>query len=124
MSRSRMWKLALLWALFIFVLSSIPGRSFPQVSILRYDKVLHAIVYAVFGGICFFALHITLPRTTAVLIAATLAIAYGLTDEFHQLFVPGRSADLYDVVADGVGGLLGASAAAVAAVARRASPSG
>ncbi|MGB5337658.1 MAG: VanZ family protein [Gammaproteobacteria bacterium] len=31
-----------------------------------------------------------------------------MSDELHQLFVPGRSADIFDVLADAVGGLLGA----------------
>jgi VanZ family protein len=107
------WMMVALWALAIFAMSSIPGRAFPDVRVLHYDKVLHAIVYAVFGGLCCLALPARVPKHFAVAVAGLLAIAYGLTDEFHQLFVPGRSADLRDVVADGVGGLFGAGAAAI-----------
>jgi VanZ family protein len=32
---------------------------------------------------------------------------YGLVDEIHQLFVPNRSAEFYDWLADTLGGLLG-----------------
>jgi VanZ family protein len=32
---------------------------------------------------------------------------YGITDEFHQSFIPGRTADALDVAADVAGGLLG-----------------
>jgi VanZ family protein len=35
-------------------------------------------------------------------------VAYGVTDEWHQSFVPGRSADAIDLVADAVGAGLAA----------------
>src|SRR5690349_18653506 len=93
------WILTLLWAAVIFTLSSVPGRAFPQVALLSYDKVLHAMVYGVLGALAWVALRGTwsMARAWAVLGATALAIAYGLTDEFHQRFVPGRSSDLYDV---------------------------
>jgi VanZ family protein len=114
------WFLAVGWAITISLLSSIPGPSMPKVDVLRYDKVVHALVYAVLGGLCFAAIRqtwtLTKPRVIAV--AAGCVLLYGLTDEFHQLFVPGRSADLYDALADGIGGLLGASLAAILPMAK------
>jgi VanZ family protein len=106
--------LAAVWAVTIFGLSSIPGQSLPAVSALKYDKVIHAAVYAILGGLFFAALRRTSSLSTArvVAVAALAALAYGLTDEFHQIFVPGRSAELYDALADGLGGWLGASLAA------------
>ena len=82
---------------------------------LSYDKVLHALVYAVLGSICYLAVRATWSaRPLRIVLGCTaLAIAYGLSDEFHQSFVPGRSPDLHDVVADGVGGFLGSSIAAL-----------
>jgi VanZ family protein len=114
-SAPRIWKLAAAWALLIFVLSSIPGRSFPQYQILTYDKVLHALVYSVLGALCFLAIRRTWPIKTSRLIGLSvlLATAYGLSDEFHQLFVAGRSADLHDALADAIGALVGASAVAM-----------
>jgi VanZ family protein len=41
-------------------------------------------------------------------IAIALTTAYGATDEIHQLFVPGRSAEIYDLFADAIGGGIGA----------------
>jgi VanZ family protein len=109
----RFWWFVVAWAAVIFLLSSIPGRSMPDVPQLKYDKVLHALVYSVLGGSFYLALRhaSSLTRARLVAAAALFAIAYGVTDEVHQLFVPGRNADLFDVVADGVGGLLGASIA-------------
>ncbi len=37
-----------------------------------------------------------------------ITFLYGVSDELHQWFVPGRHADGIDVLADGLGGLLGA----------------
>jgi VanZ family protein len=37
-------------------------------------------------------------------------VAYGLGDEVHQLFVPGRLFDLADLAADAAGGALGSGA--------------
>jgi VanZ family protein len=108
------------WAVIIFVLSSIPGDSIPHVAALRYDKVVHALVYAVLGGLVFVALsyHSSLSKRRLVALAAVLALGYGLSDEFHQLFVRNRSADLYDAMADGIGGLVGAALAALVPLAR------
>jgi VanZ family protein len=107
----RFWKLAAAWALVIFVLSSIPGTAFPASKLFSYDKLLHAGVYAVLGAFCFMAVPRWWSQKTSVLvvIAGAMATLYGFTDEFHQLFVPGRSSDLRDVLADCVGGFAGAA---------------
>lgn len=96
-------------AALIFVLSSIPTLRPPEMLGFRPgDKLLHCLEYAVFG----FLLH----RSARVLIkaafpaaaaAAAAGILYGLTDEFHQFFVPGRQADPADWAADAVGAALG-----------------
>jgi VanZ family protein len=115
------WTLALLWAAVIFALSSIPGRAFPSVPALGSDKLLHGMVYAVFGGVSFLAARSTWSvRAPWLVIGCTVAaVLYGLSDEFHQSFVPGRTADLWDVVADAIGGLVGAVAAAGLSLASR-----
>jgi len=48
-----------------------------------------------------------------VLFTADVCGLYGIADEFHQLFVPGRSAQLLDVMTDFVGGGCGAAAYAI-----------
>ncbi|MET0593616.1 MAG: VanZ family protein [Polyangiaceae bacterium] len=121
------WKLAVAWALVIFGLSSIPGASFPASKIFSYDKLAHAGVYAVLGAFCFLALRTrNASKGTGVLIAMSgvAATIYGCTDEIHQLFVAGRSADPRDVMADAVGGFTGAFVASmlVAAADRRSTP--
>jgi VanZ family protein len=110
-SARRAWGLAVAWAVLIFVLSSIPGEALAPVQLfVGVDKAAHASVYAVLGACVLLAARRTwnLSSRTGVLLAAALAAGYGITDELHQLFVPGRSADGLDVVADGLGALLGA----------------
>jgi hypothetical protein len=114
-SAARFAKFAAAWALLIFALSSIPGAAFPASKLFSYDKLLHAGVYAVLGAFTFMALPRRWGMRTSVLVlvAGAITTLYGFSDEFHQMFVPGRSADLRDVLADCVGGLVGAGAASV-----------
>jgi VanZ family protein len=39
--------------------------------------------------------------------AFAVAILYGLSDEWHQSFVPGRTPDVWDLVVDAIGALTG-----------------
>jgi VanZ family protein len=50
--------------------------------------------------------HFRVFSTNALLSSFLLTILYGVTDEFHQSFVPGRHASLLDLVADSFGALL------------------
>jgi VanZ family protein len=54
-----------------------------------------------------------------VLGAWAIAVAYGVTDEWHQSFVPGRSAELRDLAADAMGALLAAIAVGAWSIIRR-----
>jgi VanZ family protein len=64
--------------------------------------------YGLFAILLFRALSNTLSRTDFIWIASLTVIvilAYGISDEFHQSFVPHRDADLKDVAADGFGAI-------------------
>jgi VanZ family protein len=81
---------------------------------LSEDKLLHGAGYALLGALVAGALQ--RPGTSAVrvaLLAAALVAGFAATDELHQAFVPGRSGDVRDWVADAIGALAGAAAAAV-----------
>lgn len=104
--------LALGYAGLIFFLSSQSTLPVPK-GILGFDKVIHCVEYAVLA----FLIARALARgagpnrgAIAAIVAALLSTTYGASDEFHQSFVPGRSSDGYDLVADAVGSLLGAAA--------------
>jgi VanZ family protein len=107
------WLPVLTWAATIFVLSSLPGSAYPAVRFVGADKVVHVCLYALLGALCARALLLRtrLTRGQVAAVAAALASVYGLTDELHQLFVRGRSADFRDALADALGGLLGVALA-------------
>lgn len=44
-----------------------------------------------------------------LVISISAVIVYGISDEFHQGFVPGRTVDVMDAIADSIGGILSAS---------------
>ncbi len=93
----------------IFWLSSRPSpEELKWWPIIAKLKLVHIIEY----GILYLLFHWALTMTTGYsnlevfALALSLIILYGLTDEFHQIFVVGRTARLIDVAADGVGGVL------------------
>jgi VanZ family protein len=55
----------------------------------------------------------------AVLAAIIISSVYGVLDEYHQRFVPGRSFDVLDMVADAIGSIAGASAVGAWSIIRR-----
>lgn len=75
------------------------------------DKWQHIVAYSVLGLLLFRGFHADLrfPTLAAVLCGTLAAVAYGVFDEMHQGFVPGRDMDHRDVVADLVGSLAGAT---------------
>ena len=97
----------------IFVLSSLP-LAIPEVERFPLkDKGVHFLEYAILGGLCAHASIRTFPdhpRLRAALLGAFLAASWGLSDELHQSFVPTRSADVIDLVADSLGASVGAVA--------------
>jgi len=100
--------LTLAWASVIYYLSSQPGTNTPMLFPLQ-DKLLHAIVFAILGFLGMGALKADVdgyhPWQSWTI--AGLVTVYGILDELHQRFVPGRTMDGFDVLADVAGGLLG-----------------
>ncbi|MCX7803659.1 MAG: VanZ family protein [Planctomycetota bacterium] len=100
----RRWLPALFWMAAIFFGSSVrfPAVAVPKLLFPHADKLAHAIEYAILSTLYMFALEPLLPgrRLLAGFLAATMAVAYGATDELHQAFVPGRDCSLMDWLAD------------------------
>jgi VanZ family protein len=85
--------------------SQLPGpRGF-----VGLDKVLHAGAWMILGACLTVALG--RPRWLTVGVAVALALGFGMLDEFHQSFVPGRDASGFDLVADFSGASVGAAIA-------------
>lgn len=101
------WIITLAYAGFIFYLSS---RTWGGASLFPHsDKVFHFVLYFGLGGLIIWALRMTRLKGSASIgrVAFAIAVLYGLSDETHQLFVPGREFSFFDLLADGAGAAFG-----------------
>lgn len=101
--------LGLYWLL-LFILTSIPGRSMPVLFGVS-DKFKHFGAYFVLAFLLNFTLLVqskfpTLSKKSFIFTILIISV-YGLFDEVHQIFIPGRYFDWWDLVADIVGGIVG-----------------
>ena len=74
------------------------------------SPVGHFAEYLIFGALLFNALrlHLGTGRVLTLVLAVAIASVYGMTDEWHQYFVPDRSCDPADWAVDTVAALCGA----------------
>lgn len=119
--------LAGLWMLAIFIFSHQPAGSSDKqsgffVSLLEpvspvvdtdlltflTRKAAHFILYFVLGILIYNAVRLHAPsRKQAALISIGAVLAFAASDEIHQLFVPGRSGEVRDVLLDTTAGAIG-----------------
>ncbi len=101
-----LWGPPLAWMGLIFFLSAQPDL--PHAPEPWFDTLLkkagHAFVFGVLAwlylrGLRGYAHNGSLPRVAS----AFLALAYAISDEYHQTFVPGRHGRLSDVGVDAAG---------------------
>lgn len=122
------WLFVIAWMVLIFWFSSMPA--------LVSDEKSHFVIYvfnllglnlnSVFGGLAnfvvrkcahfseYFIFYLFLynlykenfPKKKALFLSLLSVFLYACTDEFHQLFVPGREARVRDVLIDTSGGTL------------------
>ncbi len=104
--------LAIAWTILIFVGCSLPGRDIPAVSVFdHFDKVVHFTFFFTFAvlWLIVFPLSDVSNRRRSFFIIVALSFIYGFALEWYQInFVSGRAWDVWDGVADGVGGIVGA----------------
>lgn len=101
--------LAIYWSL-IFVATSIPTDEIPHLFKFQ-DKFEHFTAYFLLAILFSFTLHfqekyIALKKRFFIF-SLLILIFYGAIDEIHQMFIPGRIADIYDWLADVIGGSFG-----------------
>ena len=108
-----LWGGCLLWAASVWFLSSLSPSdfSFRGPSLPGLDKVVHWGIF--FGGALFFtaALRRTVVYSwrSVILVSIGALALFGVVDEVHQLYTPGRTgADPYDWIADCLGAMTGA----------------
>ncbi len=102
------WPLVAAYMAFIFALSSV---TMPPALPGGTDKDLHALLYGGLAVVLIRALAGGLRRRVSLniaILAVVVAALYGVSDEFHQSFVPSRDPDVWDVVADAIGAAVSA----------------
>lgn len=115
MDTLKRWGPVLAWMALIFLLSAQSQLPTPAQRWLDFvlEKGAHFIEYAVLGALLFRAFaQAQLGRRYALVLAVLMAWAYALSDELHQMYVPGRQADWLDILFDWGGALVGAAVVA------------
>ncbi len=103
----RLWLPVVAYMAGIFFVS---GDADPPMPERVSDKSMHLLAYAGLAVVVVRALAGGLPRRVTVgiaLAALSITVGYAVTDELHQMFVPNRSADVYDLAADAIGAAAG-----------------
>ena len=94
----------------IFYLSHQPGDFARLPPLPGLDKLLHVIAYSILAGTFLYGLqpfpHKSNRSVFTALVVVLFCIIYGISDEYHQSFIPGRFDSFWDVLADGLGALL------------------
>jgi VanZ family protein len=105
-----LWLPVIAYMAMLFGFSSLSTLPTPPAEFSFYD--VHIVAYAGLGALTARATGKGLRDVSwrAVLGAILISSLYGVSDEYHQQFVPGRSFDLLDMVADAIGSVVGASA--------------
>lgn len=99
--------IAMLWTLLIFIGCLMPSHRVPKVDMPLMDKWVH---FVLFGGFTFLWLCARpAHRGTRPLFILAAGVLLGAVIELLQHALPslGRAMELMDVVADGIGALLG-----------------
>jgi VanZ family protein len=106
----------------IFFLSHQPTIEYPGGLDAKLVSTLgHISVFAVLSVLIWWALGLSrLPLGRRATLSVLLSMLYGLSDEWHQSFVPGRTPDILDIVADTFGATM--AMLAVTWLARRYTP--
>ena len=100
------WLPPLVWMALIYYGSAQP--TLPSLSHSLLDSLLkygaHFVEYAVLAALWYRAIYSRFPHPKIQPLALLIVVIYALSDEFHQSFVPGRSATWQDVAVDVIGG--------------------
>jgi VanZ family protein len=94
--------LTILVSILIIIAVLIPGSNIPDVSVVGVDKFVHIVMFVSWA----IALRYDFPNVKPWLVFV-LGLGFSLFTEVLQLFAEERTFDLYDMIADGAGLLLG-----------------
>ncbi len=102
---------SILWAIILAFLMLLPSRSFPDNNLFSYDKLAHIGVFGALSGLLILGASKTSifgkNKTSLIAWSLTISIVYSGGLEFLQKYSPGRSTDLYDLLANVTGAIFG-----------------
>lgn len=94
--------LTLIVSVLILIAVLIPGSNIPDVNLVGVDKIVHICMFSAWAV----AMRFDFPGIKPWLVFI-LGMLFSLFTEVVQLFAEGRSFDLYDMVSDAVGLVVG-----------------
>lgn len=95
----------LIWVLIIFWLSLDPAPPAPDLKIIGWDKILHAVAYGCLTFFAGWALEGPTPlkKSTWYAIAAIATVLGGFMELFQLVFTSSRTAEFADILSDAIG---------------------
>ena len=103
------WLPFFLWAVVIFSFSSIPTVRTSEIHWRDFivKKTAHVVEFFIFSLLLYRAMVNSNMKTDRLLLVTVIfaAFLYGLTDEYHQSFTPGREPKVRDVIFDTIGSI-------------------
>lgn len=105
----------LAWALLMLLLTLTPGESMPETTLwgnlLSFDKIAHFFIFSVLVFLMIIGLskqyRFQFLRANAQRVSLISGISYGIVIEIIQQFIPGRSFELADIIANTLGCAIG-----------------
>jgi len=104
------------WMIICTILMTLPGSSFPSknwMGNIQLDKWIHIFLFGIMALSLCWAIYKNNQKhqaknTRYFIVAAVICLAYGIIMEFVQKnYIPNRSFDNGDIIADAVGSCLG-----------------
>ena len=113
MKKRTLWHIAwIAWSVFLAIAMLLPSDRIPESELLSHDKIVHLGVFMVYSFIISKAFApVQTPKDHPVKVvrnALIISILGGIVLESLQQFIPGRATDIYDLLANTLGAVLGA----------------
>ena len=99
------------WAVVLAFLMLLPQESFPQSELLGYDKLGHLGVFSILSFLILLGKNKSTDKKKIekndLIKTLIICIVYGVVLESFQSVVPGRMTDIYDLIANTIGAIVG-----------------
>jgi VanZ family protein len=105
MSRKTFLYFSLFYSIVLLIASTISGNNIPKLDQTLFDKILHAIAYAILGFLLVNSFK--KEKISTLLFIIIIGTIYGGLNEIWQLYIANRYASFYDGIANAVGMIIG-----------------